>query len=201
MSMIKRFFEKKKADAKFKLAGSGQKLGDANAAAQAAQRQQLAGAAASSRSASSGSGKGQLSQEQRLAASAALERFSASQGQNSEDFEKRRSQAAIRAQAKKELEKEQAVEKEVQQLRDTYGEKPVIELEAQGSNAILYKCPLIGDQVLPKEEMRQAIRSFLYSQVAEEPGLTSCLIIYTLNKDSEKVSCFTFFLFMMDVRY
>lgn len=186
--MIKRFFEKKKADAKFKLAGSGQKLGDANSAqAQAAQRQACL-AAAASRPSGSGSSKGQLSQEQRLAASAALERFSAAQGQNAEDFEKRRSQAAIRAQAKKELEKEQKIEKEVAKMRDTYGEKPVIELEAQGANAIMYKCPLIGDQVLPKEEMRQAIRSFLYSQVAEEPGLTSCLIIYTLNKDSEKVS-------------
>ena len=32
MSAIKKFFEKKKTDAKFKMAGSGQKLGDANAA-------------------------------------------------------------------------------------------------------------------------------------------------------------------------
>ena len=54
------------------------------------------------------------------------------------------------------------------------------------ANAILYKCPLIGDQVLPKEEMKEAIRSFLYSQLGEEPGLTSCLIIHTLNKEQEK---------------
>ena len=38
MSAIKKFFEKKKTDAKFKMAGSGQKLGDANAAADAANR-------------------------------------------------------------------------------------------------------------------------------------------------------------------
>ena len=56
-----------------------------------------------------------------------------------------------------------------------------------GGNTILYKCPLTGDQVLPKEEMRQAIRKFLFSQLDEEPGLTSCLIIHTINKDSEKV--------------
>ena len=53
---------------------------------------------------------------------------------------------------------------------------------AGNSNSILFKCPLIGDQVLPKEEMRQAIRNFLYSQLDEEPGLTSCLIIHTINK-------------------
>ena len=39
---------------------------------------------------------------------------------------------------------------------------------AGNSNSILFKCPLIGDQVLPKEEMRQAIRNFLYSQVCPD---------------------------------
>lgn len=115
---------------------------------------------------------------------------------NVDDFEKRRSQAAIRAQAKKELEKEEEVQKEIQKMKDTYGEKPLVELEAPmaaaaaagNGNAILFKCPLIGDQVLPKEEMRQAIRNFLFSQLDEEPGLTSCLIIHTLTKDSEKIN-------------
>jgi hypothetical protein len=90
---------------------------------------------------------------------------------------------------------------EAQKLRDTYGEKPIVEIEAPlvslASGGIMYKCPLIGDQVLPKEEMREAIRTFLYTQVDEEPGLTSCLIIHTLTKDVEKVSisvpqCWTF---------
>ena len=110
---------------------------------------------------------------------------------NVDDFEKRRSQAAIRAQALKELERERQNEDQIQKLKDTYGEKPLVELEAPmiggESNVILYRCPLVGDQVMPKEEMRQAIRDFLFSQVAEEPGLTSCLIIHTLNKDTEKV--------------
>ena len=108
-----------------------------------------------------------------------------------DDFEKRRSQAAIRAQAKKEMEKAQLSELQAAKLRETYGEKPLVELDVPcgigGSNTILYKCPLIGEQVLPREEMRQAIKDFLFSQVDEEPGLTSCLIIHTLNKDQEKV--------------
>ena len=114
-------------------------------------------------------------------------RFSNAPG-NSEDFEKRRSQAAIRAQAKKELEREQQVASEAEKLRETYSEKPLIECEApSGASTILYKCPLIGDQVLPKEEMRKAIKDFLYSQIEAEPGLTACLIIQTLNTDQEKV--------------
>ena len=35
--------------------------------------------------------------------------------------------------------------------------------------------------------MRQAIKDFLYSQIEAEPGLTACLIIHTLNTDTEKV--------------
>ena len=114
--------------------------------------------------------------------------FRMTKAQNDDDFEKRRSQAAIRAQAKKELEREQQIQNEVEKLRDTYGEKPLVELDAALGNAILYKCPLIGDQVFPKEEMRKAIRNFLYSEAEEEPGLTSCLMIHTLNKDPDKVS-------------
>ena len=72
MSAIKRFFEKKKTDAKFKLAGSGQKLGDSTASSRPVS------ASASSSGASGGQAKtnrGALSHEQRLAASAALNRF------------------------------------------------------------------------------------------------------------------------------
>jgi len=188
MSAIKRFFEKKKADAKFKLAGGGQKLGDAASAENAAQKRAAAAASAQSRSGNtsgSGANRGQLTQERRLAASAALDRVSKSQ--NDVDFEKRRSQAAIRAQAKKELEKEQKVQKDIQKMKDTYGEKPLVELDSGQGNSIFFKCPLIGDQVLPKDEMRKAIRTFLYSQLDEEPGLTSCLIIHTINKDPEKI--------------
>ena len=79
MSAIKKFFEKKKTDAKFKLAGGGQKLGDANDANAAAQRAAAAAAASSSsgkaRAGSSSGSRGQLSGGQRLAASAALERY------------------------------------------------------------------------------------------------------------------------------
>ena len=49
MSAIKKFFEKKKADAKFKLAGGGQKLGDAASAQDAAQKRAAALASAQNR--------------------------------------------------------------------------------------------------------------------------------------------------------
>ena len=57
---------------------------------------------------------------------------------NSDDFEKRRSQAAIRAQAKKELEKEQQISQEAQKLKETYGEKQIIEVEAPTGIKYIY---------------------------------------------------------------
>ena len=77
MSAIKKFFEKKKTDAKFKMAGSGQKLGD-SAAAQASASQRAAKMAEAAAHRSSGgqstANRGPLSHENKLAASAALNR-------------------------------------------------------------------------------------------------------------------------------
>ena len=78
MSAIKEFFKKKKTDAKFKLAGSGQKLGDnASSSGQSSRPTSSRAAATSSSSSNQGakSNRGALSHEQRLAASAALQRY------------------------------------------------------------------------------------------------------------------------------
>ena len=69
-------------------------------------------------------------------------RVSKSQNENADDFEKRRSQAAIRAQAKKELEKEQKIQEEIKKMKDTYGGKTV-ELEAPRCVLTAY-CPVSG---------------------------------------------------------
>lgn len=76
-------------------------------------------------------------------------------------------------------------------MKDTYGEKPVIELEGPSAcSGVYFHCPLIGPEVLPKAEMKQRIKEFLYAQLEEEKGLTACLIIHTFAKDSEKVTVF-----------
>ena len=59
-----------------------------------------------------------------------------------------------------------------------------------GCDGVFYECPMIlGSNVaLPKKEMQQKIRDFLYEQLnTDDRGLTACLIIHTLTKDSEKV--------------
>ena len=85
------------------------------------------------------------------------------------------------------------VSQEAAKLKETYGEKPVVELEGPsmlGCQGVFFRCPAIleADIVLPRAEMQKQIRDFLYEQVnTEDRGLTACLIIHTLNKDSEKV--------------
>ena len=59
-----------------------------------------------------------------------------------------------------------------------------------GCEGVFFKCPLIlgPDVLLPKKEMQQRIRDFLYKQLnSDDRGLTACLIIHTLTKDSDKV--------------
>ena len=80
------------------------------------------------------------------------------------------------------------IDSECQKLRQTYGEKPVIELDGpRACSGVYFTCPLIGPEILPKEEMKAKIKKFLYDQAEEEPGLTSCLIIHTFTSDMEKV--------------
>ena len=63
----------------------------------------------------------------------------------------------------------------------------VVQDAAPVLSVILYKCPEIGPEVLPKAEMEGHIEEFLLTSLAEEPEMTSALMIHTLNKDKEKV--------------
>ena len=52
---------------------------------------------------------------------------------------------------------------------------------------VLYTCPDIGPAVFPKNEIDGYIHEFLLGQLAEEPEMSSAVMIHTLNKDKEKV--------------
>ena len=43
----------------------------------------------------------------------------------------------------------------------------------------------LGDEVLPLNEMRKRIKSFLYEQIPEDKALTAALIIHTCNKQDK----------------
>ena len=58
-------------------------------------------------------------------------------------------------------------------------------------SGVLFKCPVTGsDEALPRPDMEKRIEEFLYSQLPEEPQLTSILMIHTFNKNKTQVkSC------------
>lgn len=169
MDKIKKFFEKKKADAKFKSAGEGHKLNE--------ERRQSSSSGLSQRQVES-----VPSAAKQQAAAAAVARLD----QKKKDVTpQQRSAALIRAQAFKELELERDGNASLQKLTIKNKEALVPQLAVSG---VFYKCPLIGPEVLPKKEIEQLIKEFLYQQLDDaEAGLTACLVIHTVNKNPEKV--------------
>jgi len=180
MSAIKEFFKKKKTEAKFKIAeakGGGHKLSDAPSSSSSGPSRQVVD-------------RQHPSQSAQQAGAAALNRF-ASQEKDSGDFKKARQKALIAEKARKELAQEEAVEKEIAKIKETYGDNVAPkEVEApSGAGGIFYTCSLLGEGVrYPREEMKLKIKEFLVSQLAEERALTSVLIIHTCNSPRDRVA-------------
>lgn len=176
MDKIKKFFEKKKTDAKFKLAGEGHRLNEPTLRSDG----QSSGSSIPQQRAGS-----VLSAAQQQAAAAAVARLD----QKKKDLTpQQRSAALIRAQAFKELESEKRETASLQKLTiDNSRDREAIAPQLAVSG-VFYKCPMIGPEVLPKKEIEQLIKEFLYQQLDDaEAGLTACLVIHTVNKIPEKV--------------
>ena len=95
---------------------------------------------------------------------------------------------AAKARLRREMEAERKKQAEAEALAQHYRE-PNKEVVQDGAPmaSILFKCPDIGEMVLPKDEMEAYIHEFLLNQLAEEPEMSSALMIHTLNKDKEQV--------------
>ncbi|XP_022115541.2 UBX domain-containing protein 6 [Pieris rapae] len=170
---IKKFFQKKKADAKFKLAGPGHRLSESSISNQSVVKKEAFVVKRSG-----------LSEESKIAADAALARLQ--QKRDNPAFNT--SLAAIKAQVKRELENEESHSKSVQPAVPK--ERQEIETELPGNFAasgVFFKCPIISNDILPRDEWKQNIKKFLYEQLEEERGLTACLIIQSCNNNREKI--------------
>lgn len=175
MSAIKKFFQKRKLDIKFKKAGGGHALNEEPKASRpSGSRGYQAGQATSPR------GPGE---EARRAAEAALARQTSREKDRQAD-----PTMAAKARMRRELEAERKKQSEAEALAQRYRD-PIEEVVQDGAPmaAILFKCPDIGEMVLPKDEMEAYIHEFLLNQLAEEPEMSSALMIHTLNKDKEQV--------------
>nr|XP_049706286.1 UBX domain-containing protein 6 [Helicoverpa armigera]XP_049706287.1 UBX domain-containing protein 6 [Helicoverpa armigera] len=176
---IKKFFQKKKVDAKFKMAGPGHKLSESTLSSQSSNVSKKDAPVKRSG----------LSEESKVAAEAALQRLQSKRENPSFNT----SLAAIQAQVKKELENERANEAAAasaskappseQPRRETVEDLP----RNYAASGVYFKCPLISNDILPRDEWKKNIKTFLYEQLEEERGLTACLIIQSCNNNREKI--------------
>ncbi|KAJ8937314.1 hypothetical protein NQ314_011953 [Rhamnusium bicolor] len=175
---IKKFFAKKKADAKFKLAGPGHKLNESSTTV-------LVGP--SKKKPSYVPSKLEPSDAARQAAEAALVRVS----NQRKDTAFNTSLAAIQAKVRRELEAEKKGTETHSEASYSQPSKPIeTELELSSHlavNGVYFKCPLISDEVLTKDEWKVKIKEFLFNTLEEERGMTACLIIYSCNYNRSKV--------------
>ncbi|XP_053967378.1 UBX domain-containing protein 6 [Anastrepha ludens] len=180
MSKIKKFFSRKKEEAAFKLKlGGGMGQGRAlNAAAPPPNT-------SSSKSGSSyvAPKRQELSSEARAAAAAALAR---NEKKESKDFNT--SLAAIKAQAKRELEAEQKIRADEESVSSGASSTTTAKknLACEG---VFFRCPLIGEEILPRKEWKARIKEFLYQQMEFERALTACLIICNCNTREKADDC------------
>lgn len=176
MNKIKNFFAKSQADKKFKKAGPGRKLDD------------------SSHSHSSKSKKptdvyvpikrDDLTDEAKKARDAAIERLKLKEATSGpSNF----SLKAIKEQAKRELD-EQKNRSEVEVPFKNLGIASSTN-EKYSVDGVFFRCPLISDEILPKKEWQSRIKTFLYDQLASDPGLSACLIIKNCNVLDKAEDC------------
>lgn len=170
MSKIKSFFLKKKEEAAFKL-----KLGGVLGQGHTLHNSETSSSSKAPQTEYIPPKRTELSTEARNAAAAALARVDKL---SSKDVNT--SLAAIRAQARRELENENKVREEIPSSETSVNTNFAIQ-------SVLFRCPIVGEDILPEKEWKDKIKRFLYQQLESEKALTSCLIIHNCN-NKEKVS-------------
>lgn len=175
---IKNFFKKKKVEAKFKMAGPGRKLTDDSSS----RSLPVANSAPSAP-------RGPMSDEARQAAAAAMARLNVGKRPDQAAFQT--SLAAIQSQVRREMEAEKKAALTPESSQQSIKSQTPVELEASpllAVQGVYFRCPLISDEVLSKDDWQAKIREFLFENLESEKGLTACLIIHSCNKGREKVS-------------
>lgn len=174
-SKIKKFFSKKKTEAKFIAAGPGRKLNDDSAASSSSHSKKPKDVYVPVK-------RSDLSEEAKAARDAAMARAM----NNSKNKPLNVSLIAIKEQARKELEEQRKIEPEssLKRMNITTEEKKDYAIEG-----VFFACPLVSDEILPKKDWKVKIKDFLYEQLPSDPGLTSCLIIKNCNTLDKAEDC------------
>ncbi|ESN90122.1 hypothetical protein HELRODRAFT_104441 [Helobdella robusta] len=181
MSAIKKFFENRKLDFKFKKAGGGHKLTDANTA-QAACSSENKDVSSPTRSTSNdGTMTTMISDERKSAADAAIARLNLKKEYESRGYVKpaRTMKAELLAE-KREMEMAVAQASKYQAPAKVTLESPSV------VTGVFFTCPMLNiDEPLMKADMEKKIEEYLYSHLLDEPELTSAMMIYTFNRNKD----------------
>ncbi|XP_012263399.2 UBX domain-containing protein 6 [Athalia rosae] len=177
---IKAFFQKKKSDTKFKMAGKGYKLTESSASSSKSNASDVPRPVK----------RAEPTTEAKVAGQAALARL---ESKRTDPKKFNTSYAAIQAQVKRELEAERKAAAEGTSKEEATPKERKIPQEVEANpllavRGVYFRCPIISDEVLTRDEWKIKIRQFLYEQLNhEEAGLTACLIIHSCNTGKEKI--------------
>lgn len=176
MDSIKKFFDRKVKDAKFKKAGPGQSLTSSNQY-QSSAPQQLP------------KQRYMPTHDAQVAGAAALARLEQQVKKTDVDW----TQHAIKAQARREIEAERKALEQFKISESGAEDFRPKEVECDSAavlavQGVYFYCPLLGPDIATYNEIKLEIKEFLFNQVEEDKGVSSCLIIHTCNKNKEKVN-------------
>lgn len=175
MSAIKKFFEKKSLEGKFKKAGQGKRLTD-----QAANPQTSSSKSMKDSNDYKRKKQNEMTDEKKMAATAALARLELKKENESKGY------SSKGMTMKAELIAEQ---KEAEARARKYSLNKPLNLDtSKVVSGVYFTCPTLGLlQPMLKERMEEEVEQFLLSQLVEEPELTSTLMIHTLNKNKQDI--------------
>lgn len=178
-SKIKKFFAKKKSDAKFKTAGPGKRLDSTPSSSTSQSSNKLKNVTYVPIK------RNDLTEEAKQARDAALRRTL----DNNRGKPLNVSARAIREQALKEIQEEQSRRKVSESSSSIENQIRLDEKKDYTVNGVFFTCPMISEEILPKKEWKEKIKVFLYEQLDADQGLTSCLIIKNCNTLDKAEDC------------
>ena len=170
-SKIKKFFSKKKSEAKFKTAGPGRKLKDDSTPSSSSMPHKSKDVYVPIK-------RNDLTNEAKNARDAAMKRL---MEKNTKPLNF--SHKAIKEQARREMEAQRATPE------PTVKQEPTGRRSSYSIDGVFFSCPLVSDEILPKKDWKEKIKTFLYEQLDADPGLTSALIIKNCNTLDKAEDC------------
>jgi len=160
---MKKFLDKTKKEMKFKMAGPGHKLNEETSKPAPPVEQTVQ--------------RAEPCNEARQAGMAALARHSGPVKAPGFKVPVTPSSSNVKAPPEKD-----ALTSSQDKVKSVINDKELMAVEG-----VYWKCPLLGPEVLPKAEWKERIAVYIQEQMLDDPILTPCIMIQSMNKNREKI--------------